>query len=271
MRQEGGQTRTQTQIQGHTQEHTQEHTKWLDALRDRIARVERGQRKGVAGTIPFGIAALDAHLPTGGLVRGALHEIAGEAAEIEHGAAATLWIAGVLARMKGQVLWAVERRDLFAPALAAAGLSPERVVFVEAGKSVLLAMEEGLRHRGLGGVVGEVTKLGLTPSRRLQLAAEASGVTAFILRRSRVFEDQALTEPIGAVTRWRIACLPSPPPLPAAPDTPGLARARWQLNLLRCRGGEPASWIVEACDAKGRLHLAADLADRPAARRAAGW
>ncbi len=42
-------------------------------------------------------------------------------------------------------------------------------------------MEEGLRHGGLAGVVGELVRLPLTPSRRLQLAAEASGVIAFQL------------------------------------------------------------------------------------------
>lgn len=42
-------------------------------------------------------------------------------------------------------------------------------------------MEEGLRHRGLAGVVGELTRLTLTPSRRLQLAAEASSVTALVV------------------------------------------------------------------------------------------
>ncbi len=240
-------------------------TRWLDTLRGRIAAVERGRsRPDPGGAVPFGVAAIDTHLPAGGLLRGALHEIAGEGAEIEHGGAATLWIAGALARMRGQVLWVAERSDLFAPALAAAGLGPERVVFVEAGKSVLLAMEEGLRHRGLAAVVGEVGKLGLTASRRLQIAAEASGVTGFVLRRSRKFDDPVLTEPIAAVTSWRIACLPSPPPLPEAPDTPGLARAHWRLGLRRCRGGEPATWIVEACDAKGRLRLAAGPADRSA-------
>jgi len=48
---------------------------------------------------------------------------------------------------------------------------------------VLLAMEEGLRHADLAAVVCEMSgRFGLTASRRLQLAAEASGVTAFALR-----------------------------------------------------------------------------------------
>jgi protein ImuA len=135
-------------------------------------------------------------------------------------------------------------------------------------------MEEGLRHRGLAGVVGEVSgRLTLTTSRRLQLAAETSGVIAIALRRSQSFDDPALAEPTAALTRWRIAALPSVPPVSHAPDTPGLSPARWRLDLTRCRGGEPHFWIVEACDSTGPLALVSDSADRQAApepRRLAG-
>ncbi len=244
----------------------------MDTLRSRIARLER-RPAARTGVLRFGVPAIDQHLPGGGLLAGALHEVAGEGADIEHGAAAALLLAGLLARRRGPVLWAVTRHDLFAPALAAAGLHPDRVVFAEAGRAVLLVMEEALRHPGLAGVVGEVGKLGLTASRRLQLAAEGSGVTAFALRRFRQAADPALAEPNAAVTRWRVAAQPSPPAIPHAPHVPGLARARWRLDLVRCRGGAPATWIVEACDAQGRLALATDLSHRPAApgqRRAAG-
>jgi protein ImuA len=106
----------------------------------------------------------------------------------------------------------------------------------------------------------------MTASRRLQLAAEKSGVLALALRRT----GAALADPTAAVSRWRVAALPSTP-LPVA----GLGRPRWRIELTRCRaGGEPATWIAEGCDAQGRLGLVADLADRsPAAdeprRRAA--
>ena len=202
---------------------------------------------------------------------GALHEVAGTGPDTEHAAAAALFAAGVLARLRGPVLWALTRDDLFAPALAGVGLHPDRLIQAEAGKQVLSVMEEGLRHPGLAGVVGELDgRLTLTASRRLQLAAEASGVTAIVLRRSRRHDDPALAEPNAAVTRWRLAALPSAPPLPHAPppdapDLPGLGRARWRLELLRCRGGDPATWIVEACDATGHLALVAELADRSAA------
>ena len=238
----------------------------LDALRTRIARLERRPGASQAGALRFGVAAIDAHLPGGGLVRGALHEVAGTGPGAEHAATAALLLAGLLGQQRrGFVLWAVALPDLFAPALAAAGLHPDRVVFAEAGRDVALVMEEALRHPGLAAVVGEVDTLGLTTSRRLQLAAEASGVIAFALRRVRRAGDPALAEPNAAVTRWRVAPLPSPPPIAHAPQVPGLARARWRLDLVRCRGGAPATWTVEAPDAQGHLTLAADLRDRPAA------
>ena len=65
------------------------------------------------------------------------------------------------ARLTGPVLWCVVHPDLFAPGLEQAGLLSDRVIHVEAGddKAVLVCMEEGLRHGGLGAVVGEVPKL----------------------------------------------------------------------------------------------------------------
>lgn len=240
----------------------------LDDLKARIARVGHSTTALDRALIPFGIAPIDTRLPGGGLAMGALHEVSGGGPDAEHGAAAAMLIAGILARHPGQVLWVVERADLFAPALDAVGLSPDRVIYAEAGKTkiALMAMEEGLRHAGLAGVVGELTgRLTLIASRRLQLAAEQSGVICFALRRTRNHDDPALAEPTAATTRWSVSALPSPPPLPHAPETPGLARARWRLDLLRCRGGEPATWIVEASDATGHLDLPADLADRPVA------
>jgi protein ImuA len=164
----------------------------LEDLRRQMARLERSTTATAPPPLAFGIAGIDAHLPGGGLAAGALHEIAGGGPDIEHGTAAALLIGGILARTRGRVLWAVERRDLFFPALDGVGLRPDRVVFAETGKSmsgksgtILLVMEEGLRHRGLAAVVGELSgRLTLTASRRLQLAAEATGVTAFVLRRS---------------------------------------------------------------------------------------
>jgi protein ImuA len=241
----------------------------LASLRSEVARSERravGGRSG--GCIPFGLAAVDQALPGGGLAAGALHEVAGTGAGTEHATAPALLAAGLLGGVPGTVLWVLERPDIHPPALAAVGLAAERVVYVHARKppTVLLVMEEGLRQPGLAGVVGEFSgALSLTASRRLQLAAERSGVAAFLLRRSRHFDDPVLARPSAAVTRWRVAALPSGPPLAHAPETPGLGRLRWRLELVRCRGGAPRSWVVEACDAAGRCGLVADMVDRPAA------
>ena len=233
-------------------------------LRERIARIERIHARGAAEpSLPLGIEAIDQVLPTGGIRLGALHEAASAGPDTEHAAAATLFAAGILARLDGPILWVLRQADLFAPGLAGAGLQPNRIVFAEAGKDVLPIMEEGLRHAGLAAVVAEHTgRLSLVASRRLQLAAEQAGILAILIRRSPSFDDPALNEPTAAVTRWRITALPSPPALPHAPDTPGLGRARWKLDLTRCRGGEPGSWIVEACDATGRLGLVAGTANR---------
>ena len=65
------------------------------------------------------------------------------------GAAAALFAAGIAARTKGKVIWCLTRPDLF-PALAQAGLQPDRVVFVEATrrKTCLLPWRRPFRSAG---------------------------------------------------------------------------------------------------------------------------
>ncbi len=163
------------------------------------------------------------------------------------------------------MLWCLAAGDLYGPGLAACGLAPERLILARAQseRAVLWAMEEGLRSAVLAAVIGEVEALPAAASRRLQLAAEASGVTAFALRRWRNGERAARQRaaPNAAVTRWRVTALPGA----LMGGAPGIGRPRWHIELWRCRGGVPASWMVEACDATGHVTLAAELADRPAA------
>ena len=233
----------------------------IDALRERIRSLEGGARHRRA-VLPFGIKAIDECLPEGGLALGALHEVAGGGNGAIDGAAAALFAAGIAARTRGRVLWCVTRQDLFAPALAQAGLPADRVIYVEAGdeKSVLACFEEGLRHGGLGAVVAEVSRLSMTASRRLQLAAEGSGTIGLAVRRwRRQTEATDFGLPTAATTRWRVSALPSTPL-----SVPGIGRARWGVELVRCRGGESANFEVEACDANGCLALASALAYRPA-------
>lgn len=234
-------------------------------LRRQIERLEGG--KGTARQmLPFGIAQIDAKLPGGGLALGALHEVAGGGNGSVDGAAAALFSAGIAARTRGSVLWCVVRQDLFAPAIAQAGLSPGRVIYVEAvdEKTVLGCFEEGLSHGGLGAVVCELARLSMTASRRLQLAAEKHNTIGIAIRRwRRQTEAGDFGQPTAAVTRWRVTTVPSHP-LPV----PGIGRARWQLDLIRCKAGECADFVVEACDAQGRLGLPAHLAHGQVATQA---
>jgi len=243
----------------------------IPELRERIRRIERPVA-AVHGILPFGIAAIDRVLPGGGLALGALHEILGAGGDEEDGAVTAAFAAGILGRLAtqessagdGTVLWCLPHPDFYGPGLTAHGLDPARLVLVRAPRDaeILLAMEEGLRAPGIAAVVGEVGTLPAVASRRLQLAAERSGITAFLLRRWRD-GGQAARErnlPNAAVTRWRVAALPSQP----LPGEPGVGHPRWRVELLRCRGGEPACWEVEGADATGHVSLASALADRPA-------
>ncbi len=229
-------------------------TRSLDALRQLVERVATPH--GPKSILPFGIGGMDAALPNNGLALGAIHEVSEGGPRPSYASNAVLFSAGILARLDGPVLWCLHGRDLFAPALARVGLHPDRVIFCETWKDseILPAMEEGLRHPGVAGVVGELDRLPLTASRRLQLAAESTGSVGLIVRRSGEAADQANS----AFSRWRISPAPSP-----VTDNFEMGRARWLVELMRCRGAEAHSWLLEACDAKGRLALPADVVDRP--------
>jgi protein ImuA len=242
----------------------------LALLQDRIRRIERPNERR-HGVLPFGVEAIDRTLPGGGLALGALHEILGAGADEEDGAAATGFAAGIAGRLdRGIILWALKRSDLYGPGLAEHGLDPARVVLVRAARDddVLWALEEGLRAPnspgGIAAVIGEVGRVPMVAGRRLQLAAERSGITAFLLRRWQSGGEAAAERerPSAAVTRWRVAAIPS-----LLGDEPGIGTPRWRVELLRCCGGEAAVWDVEVADATGALSLSAALADRPAASR----
>ncbi|MCC7046720.1 MAG: damage-inducible protein [Alphaproteobacteria bacterium] len=229
--------------------------------------------------LPLGLPALDAALPEGGLALGRLHEVMAPAGEAGTGFAAALLAR--IAGAQGRVLWCGPMP--YGPGLAEFGLDPDRVIFARTAPDAetLWAMEEGLRCPSLAAVLGEVGVLDLTAGRRLQLAAERWGVTAIALRRERRVTmsgsnrpptltlprkgggDSDFTpspsmgegrgggaslgtgrrlEPSAATTRWRVAPMPGPLPGPL-PCWAG--RARWNLELLRCRGGAPRDFVLE--------------------------
>jgi len=123
----------------------------VEELRERLERIGNGPHR-LHESLPFGVDAIDHHLPGGGLKLGCLHEVSGGGNGAADGAAAALFAAGVAARLSGKVLWCVTRRDLFMPGLTQAGLSQNRLIIVECRdeKGVLDCFEEGLRCNGFG-------------------------------------------------------------------------------------------------------------------------
>lgn len=247
----------------------------LASLRARVRAIERGAVDAPGLTrFSLGLGALDAHLG-GGLATGRVHEIVGEArGELRDGssfgfAAALLvrLLATPGAARGGDILWCVRTANMFGGApygwgLKALGLDPGRVLFVTARDEAerLWAMEEGLRCPGLAGVVSELgpartNSVARVAERRLQLAAESSGVTGFLLR--------SLSGPAAAAgaaeSRWHIVAAPSG----------GDPRPSWSVALERLRAGRPGAWKLFWDPAEAGFRDCTDRVRRPEPRPAA--
>jgi protein ImuA len=223
-----------------------------------------------AAPLTLGVPEIDRVLPGGGLARGGLHEVLGGHVQGDGHpertgiAGAALAFTAVLAARRaalanhtaghpkaaggGQVLWCPSRRGLYGPGLAAFGLGAGQLILVHGrdDQQRLWAMEEGLKCPGLAMVVGEVGRLDLGQSRRLQLAAEASGITALLLPRKLGQGSDGSNSSNGlgvsaALTRWRITAQPSAPTQGYA----GIGAPRFRAELLRCKGGRPGEWLLQ--------------------------
>jgi len=158
------------------------------------------------------------------LRRGRAHEIAGPARR-----AFAALLAGAT---RGPVLWVANEPGAggLHPEGLAPLMDPARLIAAQAprARDALWAAEEALRSGAAPVVVLETaTPPALTPVRRLQLAAEASGALPLCL---------ILTPEGGAApaveTRWWAD------PLPAGDDE----APRWRLALLRDKAGPPGVW-----------------------------
>lgn len=205
----------------------------LTPLREKIARLEAGGPANLPNhsdhhrAIPLGLPAVDAALPAGGLRRGAVHEVM-----FPHPAdgAATGFALRILSRLASpdsRFLWSGCRDDLHSPGFVPF-IDPSQMLFARAQKmqDVLWSVEEGLRCPELTAIVADVAPVDFTLSRRLSLAAADSGGMVLMLMPYRYPLPAS-----AAMTRWRIAC---------APD------GCWQLDLLRCKGGRPGSWLANS-------------------------
>ncbi len=226
----------------------------LERLRARIRRLEgsapAAEDDGAAAAL--GAPEIDGALPWGGLKRAVLHAVTGD------GGVVAGFCAGLAARLagaRGAVLWCRREGDLYGPGLHAFGLTPARLILARVRRpaDLLWAMEEGLRSGAPAAVLGEATDVPPVAARRLQLAAEAGGGTGLLLLPGNRNEP-----PLPAMTRWRVR------PVPGEESVAGVGRPRWRVDLLHCRGGRPAAWIVEwRDDETGGFAVAADLRHGP--------
>lgn len=194
----------------------------------------------------FGFPALDEALK-GGLSRSACHEFYAFEAD---NAASACGMALALASRAGAnrpLLWvrqdeAHRRSGAFYPSgMLEFGLDPGLVTLVKA-KNALFALQaglEGARTKGLGASIielhGAASVLDLTASRKLALAAKATGVPVLLVR--------VATEPVpsAAESRWQVRAAPSRRLPPGMPGHPAFA-----LTLLRHRNGFAGrDWLVE--------------------------
>ena len=234
----------------------------LATLRGSIERIEAHGDPYTPGRVALGHADADATLQ-GGLAVGAMHEVFAEAGR--QSAAATGFVAGLAGRVAARrpLVWVrqdfteIESGALSMSGLAELGLDPRLLVTVRAADvdTALRTAADAFACDALGAVVlevwGEARQLDLVASRKLTLAAQASGVTGLLLRVA------AEPSPSTAETRWIVRAAHSPPAaplLPAASLTPAAPWSAWgapmfDAQLVRNRHGPVGRWIMEwKCD-----------------------
>jgi protein ImuA len=223
----------------------------ITELRRQLALQRRPGLENRVDPLPLGIPAIDEVLG-GGLLRGALHEIA--APGEPHIAAAASFVLGLAGHTgkRRTVFWIAEEMALAengAPhgaGLDAFGLAPERLVMVSVAhrRDLLWAMEEALRSRAVGVAIGEMRggRIDEVAVRRLSLAAADSGALAFLLRATPPSDAST------AATRWIVGAAPS-----VASQCTGAPRI--VAHLARNRYGPLGSWILEWSDSDERFIL----------------
>jgi protein ImuA len=186
----------------------------------------------------------------GGLARAAIHEVFCEGRQ---GTAATGFVTGLAGRVAARrpLLWVrqdfseIEAGALSMSGLAELGLDPRQVVTVRAAdaEAALRTTADALACDALGAVVlelwGETKQFDLVASRKLTLAAQASGVTGLLLRMA------AQPLPSTAETRWMLRAAHSPP----GPQWSAWGSPCFDAELVRNRHGPVGRWIMEwKCD-----------------------
>jgi len=225
------------------------HTSTLASLRGSIERLEAHADAHDLNKVALGHAAADAVL-CGGLALSAVHEVF---AEGHQSASATGFIAGLAGRItpRRPLVWVrqdfseLESGALSMSGLRELGLDPRLLVTVRATDTdaALRTAADALACDALGAVVlevwGQARQLDLVASRKLTLAAQASGVTALLLRVA------AEPRPSTAETRWIVRAAHSPP----SSSWHAWGAPVFDAQLVRNRHGPVGRWIMEwKCD-----------------------
>jgi len=226
----------------------------MSAHQDIIHQLQReilqlqGSRPPARGQAPLELGPINAAFPNKTFPTGAIHEfISPRPADGAATAGFTTGLISGLMQAGGLCIWVSTGRKLYPPGLKAFGVAPDRVIFMDmqTEKEVLWVMEEALKCEGLAAVVGELRELGMTVSRRYQLAVEQSRVTGLVIRQQpRQLNHNA------AVARWHVTHLPSMTgssftgPDPARAVMPGVGFPRWNIQLSRIRNGHAGNWEV---------------------------
>lgn len=219
----------------------------LARLRRRIERIERSTfAKSEGGMFALGCEELDARIG-GGLARGALHELCATPGDHVPASGFALMLALRAGQKARPILWVREDKAermsgaLYGPGMVELGAEPDDIILVQAPDtlSALRAGADIIGCMGLAAAViepfGAAKALDLTASRKLVLAAEKSGIAAFMIRESGAPFASA------AATRWQVAAAPSRMLAGEAPGHTALS-----VNLLRHRGGiAPFSCVLE--------------------------
>ena len=219
----------------------------LAALRSHIERIETHGAACGLRKVPLGHAEADASLQ-GGLALGAMHEVFAEAGR--QSAAATGFVAGLAGRVAARrpLVWIrqdfaeVEAGAVSMHGFSELGLDPRLLVTVRAADvdQALRTTADALACDAVGAVVlevwGEAKQIDLVASRKLTLAAQASGATGLVLRMAA--EPRAST----AETRWIVRAAHSPP---ASHPSSAWGAPLLETQLLRNRHGPTGRWIME--------------------------
>jgi protein ImuA len=210
----------------------------IEQLQKEVLSLQKFRKTSGCQIASTGLGHLELAFPNQTFPIGAVHEFISNTKE--DAAATNGFMSGLfnsLLQNDKIGVWVSARRTIFPPALKVFGIEPEQIVFIDLmrPKDVLWAIEEALKCNAVSVVIGELSELSFTESRRLQLAVEQSRVTGFLHRYNPRSENIT-----ACVTRWRIK------PLASETDgIPGVGSPRWNVQLLKVRNGKPGNWDIE--------------------------